>query len=515
MNMIKKDFKIPNTTDFALPIGKFLPQKNLYTSIAALGLFSLITSSVIFKESYTTVEISIPSLPAPATAVPAMTVGQTATPLAQAKTTAPVTIAQKSNTQLAAAAMPVSETETKQAAQQSIKVAAADAKNTKPAATTTTEDWTTITIKKRANLNSIFANLNIDKKQLRQVMAAGQSTKILKKLNPGQTIKVQVGPNHQLQQLVYQVNSTDTLTVTRQKKGFQAKLISPPVETNLVYAAATTKSSLSAAAKSAGLSAKEINQLQGIFAQKINAKDLRSGAKVQLLYQVQSKNGKKIGTGDIVAAKVTSRGKTYTAIRYTDPNKHTEYYAADGSSLRNAFTRTPVAYSRISSRFTNSRMHPILHFFRPHTGVDFAAPTGTPIKAAGSGKIAFMGVRSGYGRAITIQHNQSLSSLYGHMSHFAKGVGPGSYVQQGQVIGYVGRSGIASGPHLHFEFRVNGVPKDPLTVALPQVNKVPKAYRSQFLAKARQLLAAMEVQGNTRLAANLERTNTDSESSAG
>ena len=187
-------------------------------------------------------------------------------------------------------------------------------------------------------------------------------------------------------------------------------------------------------------------------------------------------------------------------MRYTDPKGHSSYYSPDGRSMRKAFLRSPVDFRRISSRFTRSRCHPILGVCRPHRGVDYAAAVGTPIKAAGDGKIIFRGWKGGYGRAIIIRHGTKYSTLYGHMSRFKRGLHTGSRVKQGQIIGYVGQSGLATGPHLHYEFRVNGVHRNPLTVKLPQAAPIPAAYKQDFLATSRPRLAQLDAVKRTAVA---------------
>ena len=196
---------------------------------------------------------------------------------------------------------------------------------------------------------------------------------------------------------------------------------------------------------------------------------------------------------NILAAQFTNHGKTFRAIRYTDPKGNTAYYTPDGKSLKRAFLRSPVKFARVSSRFNLKRKHPVLNKIRAHKGVDYAARSGTAIRAAGAGKIIHRGRKGGYGRTVVLKHGSQYSTLYAHMSNYKRGLKHGSKVRQGDIIGYVGQSGLATGPHLHYEFRVNGVHKDPLRVKLPQAKPIKKQYLNDFLKTSEPLLAKLEL----------------------
>ncbi|MGH8337442.1 MAG: M23 family metallopeptidase, partial [Gammaproteobacteria bacterium] len=201
-----------------------------------------------------------------------------------------------------------------------------------------------------------------------------------------------------------------------------------------------------------------------------------------------------------LAAEFVTPVKTYRIVRFTDPSGHTDYYTPDGRSVRKALLRAPVAYTRISSGFSLHRMNPVLHIVRPHYGVDYAAPTGTPIKAAGDGRIVFEGRKEGFGRCVIIKHGGGFSTLYAHMSHFRNGLHAGIHVKQDQVIGYVGMSGEATGPHLHFEILEDGVPRNPRTVKLPSADPILAKFRPDFTNAMDTLLAQMSNGGGTRIA---------------
>ncbi len=205
-------------------------------------------------------------------------------------------------------------------------------------------------------------------------------------------------------------------------------------------------------------------------------------------------------TATILAAEFINHGKRYQAIRYTDAGGKTDYYSLDGKSMRKAFLRTPVEFSRISSGFSLGRKHPVLNTIRAHKGVDYAASTGTPIKATSDGKIVHRGKKGGYGNTIIVQHGSKYSTLYAHMSKYRSGLTTGSRVKQGQIIGYVGSSGLATGPHLHYEFRVDGVHRDPLRVKLPGADPLANKYRADFDKKAEALMAQLDLVRDVQLA---------------
>ncbi|HHJ35600.1 MAG TPA: hypothetical protein ENJ87_07530 [Gammaproteobacteria bacterium] len=270
--------------------------------------------------------------------------------------------------------------------------------------------------------------------------------------------------------------------VERKSGVLVAKTYNHIIETREAHAHGVIESSLFLAAQKAGISQNLIMELAGIFGWDIDfALDIRKGDNFTVLYEELFRNGEKISDGNILAAEFTNNGKTYRAVRYTNPQTNrSEYFTPDGKSMKKAFLRTPVNFSRISSRFTVNRYHPILHKFRSHKGVDYAAKRGTPIHAAGDGKVIFKGKKGGYGNVIILQHGSKYSTLYAHLKSYNRKLRKGSKVKQGQTIAYVGSSGLATGPHLHYEFRVNGTHRNPLTVHLPESKPVPKRYMADF-----------------------------------
>jgi murein DD-endopeptidase MepM/ murein hydrolase activator NlpD len=244
-------------------------------------------------------------------------------------------------------------------------------------------------------------------------------------------------------------------------------------------------------------------ELANIFGWDIDfALDIRQGDSFSLLYEEHYLDGEKLRNGRILAAEFHNRGDRFQAVLFTDPDGRGQYYSPDGKSMRKAFLRSPVDFRRISSTFQRERFHPVLGERRPHRGVDYAAATGTPIKAAGDGRVITRGVQGGYGNTVIIQHGNNITTLYAHLSRFQKGVTNGSRVRQGQVIGYVGKTGLATGPHLHYEFRINGRHQNPLTVKLPDAEPIPSKYREAFQQQSRPLLAQLDLLNGIQVASS-------------
>jgi murein DD-endopeptidase MepM/ murein hydrolase activator NlpD len=210
--------------------------------------------------------------------------------------------------------------------------------------------------------------------------------------------------------------------------------------------------------------------------------DLRRGDRFSVVYEMRYVDGEPTGAGRIVAAEFENRGRTIRAYLWRGDDGSENYYAEDGAPMRKAFLRSPMEFSRVTSGFSGARVHPILQEMRAHRGIDYAAPTGTPIRAVGNGKVMFSGKQGGYGNVIHLQHQGAFSTVYAHLSRFAAGVKSGARVAQGEVIGYVGQTGWATGPHLHYEFRVANEQRNPQTVVLPGGEPLPAAQRETFAA---------------------------------
>ena len=261
------------------------------------------------------------------------------------------------------------------------------------------------------------------------------------------------------------------------------------------------ESSLFESAAQAGLSDKTIMNVAGIFAWDVDfILDIREGDNYYIQFEEIWQDGEYVTDGEIIAAEFNNNGRQIQAIRFTDSENNSDYFTPTGNSIRKAFIRAPVDFTRISSNFNPKRRHPILNTIRAHRGVDYAAPRGTPIKAAGDGKVIFRGNKSGYGKCVILQHGGNITTLYAHMSSFNAKARLGTRVRQGQTIGYVGKTGLATANHLHYEYRVNGVHRNPRTVPLPDAEPIAAEYRERFLAQAMPILEELENFKRQRLA---------------
>ena len=352
--------------------------------------------------------------------------------------------------------------------------------------------WTTISVKAGQSLSVIFEALGLAPDEVNNVLALGGDVQRLKKIKAGEELHVRV-EDDALQGLNYALDERRTLEVRRGDKGLEALLLTAEIEHRQTTASGKITDSLFVDGRRAQLSGRLIMAFADIFGYDIDfAQDLHAGDTFSVFYEQLYKDGKKFRDGDILAAEFVSQGQRYRAVRFTAPDGNTAYYTPNGQSLRKAFIRTPVDFARISSPFNLRRLHPILHTIRAHKGVDYAAGTGTPIKATGDGKISFKGVKRGYGNVVTISHGGGVETLYAHLSRFRAGLGQGSKVRQGQVVGYVGKSGLATAPHLHYEFRINGLHKNPVTVPLPRANPVAPRYMAAFRAQSATMVASLE-----------------------
>jgi murein DD-endopeptidase MepM/ murein hydrolase activator NlpD len=313
----------------------------------------------------------------------------------------------------------------------------------------------------------------------------------LDNLKPGDAIELRhSGPR--IDEFTRQVSETQTLKIIRDAAGFKAQLNPHPVQTRIRSAAASIDSSLFQAAEAAGISDNIALKLAAVFAWDIDfVLDIREGDRFTAVYEQVYQDGKHLRDGELLAAEFINNGRVYQAVRFVADGSRVGYFTPSGLPMRKAFLRAPVEFTRVSSVFNPHRLHPILNRIRGHMGTDYAAPTGTPVHAAGDGRVSFAGRRGGYGNAVVLAHGGSISTLYGHMSRFAKQAHVGTFVKQGDVIGYVGMTGLATGPHLHYEYLVNGVHKDPQTVHLQGAEPLPAATLPKFQQATAPLLAAL------------------------
>ncbi len=348
-------------------------------------------------------------------------------------------------------------------------------------------------IKKGDSLSLIFDQLHLSPQELYKIMSIGKPVAILKRLMPGNELRIEHSDGEVIS-LEYDINLINTLKVSQAEDTYHAETLTAKLDTMVSVSSGIITDSLFMSAQRAGLSDNLTMQLVHLYGWDIDfVLDIREGDRFYVIYEEQFKDGVKVKEGPILAAEFVNRNNPYRAFRYTHADGHSDYYNEDGLSMRKAFLRTPVKFSRISSGFSLKRKHPVLNTIRSHKGVDYAAPTGTPIKATGDGSVTYAGYKGGYGRVVIIRHGSQYDTLYGHMSRIAKGIRPGIRVKQEQIIGYVGKTGLATGPHLHYEFRVNGVHRNPLTVKLPKAKSIPKNEMNDFKAATQSLYAELDV----------------------
>ena len=358
-----------------------------------------------------------------------------------------------------------------------------------------------VVVAKGDTLSTLFEKVGLSAASMHEALASDKQAKQFSRLQRGQKLEFELNPEGQLVNLHSKVSDLESITLTKNDKGFVFNRITAKPTVRSAYVHGVINSSLSQSAARAGMSHSLTMDMASVFGYDIDfAQDIRQGDEFDVIYEQKVVNGKAVGNGPILSARFTNRGKTYTAVRYTNKQGNSSYYTADGNSMRKAFIRTPVDFARISSKFSMGRKHPILNKIRAHKGVDYAAPRGTPIKAAGDGKVLLAGRRGGYGNTVIIQHGNTYRTLYGHMQSFAKGVKTGGSVKQGQVIGYIGTTGLSTGPHLHYEFQVNGVHVDPLGQKVAMADPISKAERARFLTQSQPLMARMDQEKSTLLA---------------
>jgi murein DD-endopeptidase MepM/ murein hydrolase activator NlpD len=362
-------------------------------------------------------------------------------------------------------------------------------------------DWTKVSVKSGESLSNIFDSLSIPADDWIALTKLGGDSAQLKKLKAGDQLNIKLASGR-LQELSYALDETRTLNIRRGDRGFETTTLTSSLDRRSSEAAGMIRNSLFADAHRAGLSDRLILEFADIFGYDIDfAQDLQDGDHFSVVYeQLYNKGGKKVREGDILAAEFVNQGHRYRAVRYVDPDGHAIYYTPEGQSLRKAFIRTPVDFARISSPFNLHRMHPILNIIRAHKGVDYAAATGTPVHATGDGKVEFIGKKSGYGNVLMIRHGAQYETVYGHLSRFASGLHEGTKIRQGQTVAFVGMTGLATAPHLHYEFRVNGIHQNPVTVPLPRANPLSSQVLAQFRNHAEPLVARLDAISSSQFA---------------
>lgn len=341
--------------------------------------------------------------------------------------------------------------------------------------------WREARIERGDTIASILQRLQIDETGAALLLQHTREARSLYRLIPGRTIRAQTTADGRLLALRY-LNGTQLLKIDQNGSDTLQVWEGPAeVETQVHMRSGEIASSLFAATDAAGISDAVAVQIADIFSTDIDFhRDLRRGDRFSAIYEVQYHQGEPVKTNRLLAAEFTNQGKTFHAVWFQAPGSEGGYYTLDGKNIRKAFLRSPLEFSRISSGFTRARFHPVLKTWRAHTGVDYAAPTGTRVKATSGGIVEFAGRQGGYGNLVILRHQSKFTTWYGHLSGFAPGMQRGKRVSQGDIIGYVGSTGLATGPHLHYEFRINNAYQDPLRVAMPPAPPLAPQYRTAF-----------------------------------
>ena len=351
------------------------------------------------------------------------------------------------------------------------------------------------------SLYTIFIAEDLSIAELVDLLRSGDHAQALRRLLPGQKLDIYLDAQGSVRRLVSHRDEFESLHFFRDENGFSSRHLRIEPDRRLSSAGGEIRDSFYLAAQRAGLSDRLIMETAEIFGWDIDfALDIRVGDRFTVVYEENHQPDGGVSDGDILAAEFVNRGHTVRALRYEDDNGRARYYTPGGLSMRKAFLRAPVHFTRISSRF-GLRRHPVLHKLRHHNGVDYAAPRGTPVRTTGDGKVAFIGRKGGYGKTVVVRHGTLYTTLYGHLSRYAKGLKQGHSVRQGQVIAYVGTTGLSTGPHLHYEFRVRDRHRDPLKVELPEAEPIAQEHKADFLARTRSLVARLESLSRTQLAA--------------
>ena len=367
--------------------------------------------------------------------------------------------------------------------------------------TATATYWRNERVQRGDTVDELLRRMSIEDAAASDYLRKSAETVTFRKLPIGTEVLAETTAAGSLIALRYNSNDSAQTLVEKQDGAFTTKILPAQLENRLFVRTGEIKTNLYAATDEAGLPEAAANQLNELFSGDIDFHhDLRKGDKFTVVYEMTYSNGALLHTGRIQAAEFITQGHTYRAVYFQKDAQHGDYYTPEGKSVHKAFLRSPIEFSRVSSSFSLSRFHPILNKWRSHKGTDFAAPMGAKAKVTADGVVSVIGKQGGYGNVIMVNHQGKYTTVYGHLSRFALGLHKGQHVAQGEVIGYVGMTGLATGPHLHYEFRVNGQQRDPLRVALPDAKPIDSTYLAAFQPVADDFVARLNLLRNTNLA---------------
>jgi murein DD-endopeptidase MepM/ murein hydrolase activator NlpD len=341
--------------------------------------------------------------------------------------------------------------------------------------------WRNERVQRGDTVAELLRRLNVDDAAASNYLRSNKAAESLRRLATGKDVQAETTADGSLLALRYLNNNGNQVVIEKSGNSFRISTLPLQTEKRLFMRTGEITSTLFAATDAAGMPDPAANQMAEIFGGDIDFhRDLRKGDKFAVIYEMTYSNGQPVRTSNILAAEFTNQGREYRALYYESSPNHSGYFSPEGKSSRKAFLRSPLEFSRVSSGFTLSRLHPVLNTWRSHKGVDYAAPTGTKVRATADGVVTFVGKQGGYGNVVMISHQGIYRTVYGHMSRFATGIKRGQRVAQGEIIGYVGKTGLATGPHLHYEFLINGTHRDPLRVALPDAKPISEQQKAAF-----------------------------------
>ncbi len=361
--------------------------------------------------------------------------------------------------------------------------------------------WRSEHVQRGDTVDELLRRLNVEDAAAAEYLCKVKGAESFRQLAVGKAIQAETSMDGGLIALRYLSNSGSQVVIEKVNGVFRTSVLPPLLEKRVFMRSGEITSSLFAATDAADLPETAANQLAEIFGGDIDFyRDLRKGDKFTVVYEVDYNNGEPVRSGRIQTAEFINRGKSYRVVYFKTDGEHGDYYTPDGKSVHKAFLRSPLEFSRVSSNFSLSRLHPVLGTWRAHKGVDYAAPIGTRAKATADGTVTYIGKQGGYGNVVMVEHQNRYTTVYGHLSRFASGLHRGQHVAQGDIIGYVGTTGLVTGPHLHYEFRVNGQQKDPLRVALPDAAPISAHLKTAFLEAASTQTERLALLNNANLA---------------
>lgn len=364
----------------------------------------------------------------------------------------------------------------------------------------TIEAWQAIEVQPGDNLSAIFSKVGLSDRELFAVLNSSEEARVLNRLYPGYQLDFMIPEQGGLEQLRVLSSPLEGYLFKRNENGYQVERILKQAELRQSFKVGTIADSLFMAGQQESIPAVHIMEMANIFGGVIDfILDPRAGDQFSILFEEQYLDGDYVGTGEILATRYVNEGKEFIAVRYEDADGEVGYYSPEGESMRKAFLRNPMDVFRISSNFNPRRRHPILNTIRAHKGTDYAAPRGTPVMATGDGRVSWAARNGSFGNLVVVKHAGGFETKYAHLSRYA--VSKGERVRQGEVIGYVGATGGATGPHLHYEFLVNGVHQNPRTILdkLPKAESIDPAELARFKSQTQSLIERFSELNGQRL----------------